>query len=71
MSNRKDALVPEAEKKLDKFKEEVAQELKIDIPHGNKDKLWGKIPAEKCGEVGGGMIKKMVENYEKSLVNKK
>lgn len=71
MSNRKGALVPGSEKKLDKFKEEVAQELKIDIPQGNKNKPWGEIPAEKCGEVGGNMIKKMVGNYEKSLVNKK
>ena len=71
MSTRKGALVPGAEKKLDKFKQEVAQELNIDIPHGNNDKLWGRIPAEKCGAVGGSMIKKMVESYERSLVDKK
>lgn len=68
MSNRRGTVVPGAEGKMDKFKEEVAGELGIDVPHGRPDKMWGAIPAERCGEVGGNMVKKMIESFEKNLI---
>jgi hypothetical protein len=38
------------------------------VPKASSYQLWGRIPAERCGEVGGSMVKKMIEAYEKKLV---
>lgn len=67
MTSRKRTLVPGAEGKLNLFKEEVANELGVEIPHSDGG-VWGQVPAEKCGKVGGAMIKKMVESFEKNLI---
>lgn len=63
-------LVPEAKEKLDKVKTEYANELGIKLDNhynGNKtSKLNGYV-----GEpIGGLMTKKMVEEYEKKLIDK-
>lgn len=60
MPNR--TLVPEAKKGLNKFKYEVADELNVHFTDYN-----GNLTSRQCGSVGGAMVKKMIENYEKSL----
>ncbi|MFA6939396.1 MAG: alpha/beta-type small acid-soluble spore protein [Clostridiaceae bacterium] len=60
MTNRK--LVPEARKGLNKFKMEVAQELNVPFSDYN-----GNLTSRECGSVGGEMVKKMIEQYEKNL----
>lgn len=67
MSRRRGPLVPENQDALDKFKEETASELGIKVPKASPYELWGRIPAERCGEIGGSMVKKMIEAYEKHL----
>jgi hypothetical protein len=61
-SNR--VLVPEAKYGLDKFKTEVASEL----GHSDYDSIdKGNLTSRDNGYVGGTMVKKMVEAYEKKL----
>ncbi|MDV3426007.1 MAG: alpha/beta-type small acid-soluble spore protein [Bacillota bacterium] len=64
----KKPLVPEKEGELDKFKMEVAHELNL-----ARDLDTGSI-AEKigtAGNVGGEMVRRMIEEGEKKLINKK
>ncbi|MDP4146657.1 MAG: alpha/beta-type small acid-soluble spore protein [Bacillota bacterium] len=70
MSRRHGALVPKAQHAVDKLKEEVANEIGVDIPHSD-DGRWGYVPAQRCGDVGGSMVKKMIESVEKSMVKNK
>ena len=65
MSRRNNrVLVPQAREGLNRFKEEVASE--IGIPnYASIDK--GNLPSRDNGYVGGYMVKKMVEAYEKNL----
>ena len=48
--------VPEAREAMDKFKMEVANEI--------------GVPLTKNGSVGGYMVKKMIESYERQLAGK-
>ena len=64
MSNRSNrALVPEAKDGLNKFKMESANEVGVDLKQGYN----GDLTAREAGSVGGNMVKKMVEAYEKGL----
>lgn len=63
-SGRNRVLVPEARKGLDQFKLEVANELGI-TNYDSQDK--GNLPSRQNGYVGGYMVKKMVEQYERSI----
>ena len=56
------SLVPEAQNGLSKFKTEVANELGVPFTDYN-----GDLSSKQCGSVGGEMVKKMVESYEKGL----
>ena len=60
MSNQK--VVPEAKQGLNKFKMEVSNEMGVNFTDYN-----GNLTSKQCGSVGGEMVKKMVENYEKTL----
>ncbi len=68
MANRNNrVVVPEARKALDNFKVEVANELGI----ANYDQLdKGNLTSRQNGYVGGNMVKRMVEDYERGLTNK-
>ncbi|MCY6356686.1 alpha/beta-type small acid-soluble spore protein [Clostridium sp. ZS2-4] len=55
-------LVPEARNGLNKFKMEVANELGVPFTDYN-----GDLTSKQCGSVGGEMVKRMVEAYERSL----
>ena len=61
-SNR--TLVPEAKQGLNKFKTEVASEIGLQNYEGT-DK--GNLSSRQNGSVGGEMVKRMVESYEKGL----
>ncbi|HHU63885.1 MAG TPA: alpha/beta-type small acid-soluble spore protein [Clostridiales bacterium] len=63
-SNR--ILVQGAEKALDQFKYEVANELGIQPDQG----YWGNLTSRECGAVGGQMVRKMIEQAESQLVGK-
>jgi hypothetical protein len=61
-SNR--VLVPEAKAGLSRFKAEVASEIGL-ANYESQDK--GNLTSRQNGYVGGIMVKKMVESYEKNL----
>ncbi|MCM8711463.1 alpha/beta-type small acid-soluble spore protein [Clostridium sp. SYSU_GA19001] len=57
------ALVPQAKAGLDKFKMEAASEVGVNL----KDGYNGDLTSREAGSVGGQMVKKMVEAYERNL----
>lgn len=61
MSKRK--LVPEAREGLNRFKMEVAQEFGVHLNEGYN----GDITSREAGTIGGNMVKKMVEQFERNL----
>ena len=63
MASRNRVLVPEAKAGLDRFKMEAAQEVGVNL----KDGYNGDLTSREAGSIGGQMVKKMVEAYEKNL----
>ncbi|WPC39627.1 alpha/beta-type small acid-soluble spore protein [Clostridium sp. JS66] len=63
MSNNNRVLVPEAKEALDRFKMESAAEVGVNLKQGYN----GDLTAREAGSIGGNMVKKMVEAYEKGL----
>lgn len=63
-------LVPEAKKGLDKFKTEFENEFGIEINDSYKGNKTSRSNGHIGGSIGGLMTKKMIESYEKSLVDK-
>jgi len=63
MANRNRTLVPEARAGLNKFKMEAAKEVGVDLKEGYN----GDLTSRQNGSVGGQMVKRMVEQYEKNL----
>ena len=59
----KQALVPQAREALNKFKMEAATEVGVNL----KDGYNGDLTSREAGSVGGQMVKKMIESYEKNL----
>ena len=57
--------VPEAKNALDNMKYEVARELGINLKQGYN----GNLSARDHGYVGGYMVKKMIEDYERNSSN--
>jgi len=72
MSRR--ALVPEAMGKLEKFKVEVAQDMAIENIERRNENM-GDMPSnivnkiKNSGNVGGEMVRRMVESAEKNMVD--
>ena len=62
----KNKLVPEARAALDKFKMEAANEVGVSLKNGYN----GDLTSKQAGSVGGQMVKKMIEKYEKDMQNK-
>jgi small acid-soluble spore protein D (minor alpha/beta-type SASP) len=62
MTNRTTS-VPEAREALDKFKMEAASEVGVSLKQGYN----GNLTAREAGSVGGQMVKKMIESYERSM----
>lgn len=64
MSNRNNrVLVPQAKHGLDSFKMEAAREVGVSLSDGYN----GDLTSRENGSVGGQMVKRMVESYEKGL----
>ena len=61
--SRSRVLVPEAKAGLNKFKMEAAKEVGVNLTDGYN----GDLTSRENGSVGGQMVKKMVESYEKIL----
>ena len=55
--------VPEAKAAMDKFKMEAANEVGVNLKQGYN----GDLTSREAGAVGGQMVKKMIESYEKNL----
>ncbi len=55
--------VPEAKAAMNKFKMEAANAVGVDL----KDGYNGQLTSREAGSVGGQMVKKMIESYEKNL----
>ena len=55
--------VPEARAAMDKFKMEAASEVGVNLKQGYN----GDLTSKQAGSVGGQMVKKMIESYEKNL----
>ena len=55
--------VPEARAAMDKFKMEAAAEAGVNLKEGYN----GDLSSREAGSVGGQMVKKMIESYEKNL----
>ena len=56
-------VVPEAKEALNKFKMEAANEVGVNL----KDGYNGHLTSKEDGSVGGQMVKKMIESYEKGM----
>jgi hypothetical protein len=55
--------VPEAKAAMDQFKMEAASTVGVDLKNGYN----GHLTSREAGSVGGQMVKKMIEAYEKNL----
>ena len=55
--------IPEAREAMDKFKMEAASEVGVNLKQGYN----GDLSSREAGSVGGHMVKKMIESYEKNL----
>ena len=55
--------VPEARAAMNKFKMEAASEVGVNLKEGYN----GDLTSRQAGSVGGQMVKKMIESYEKNL----
>ena len=62
-NNSNKILVPQAKEGLNNFKMEAAKEVGVNLKNGYN----GDLTSREAGSVGGQMVKKMVEAYEKSL----
>ncbi|EQB88518.1 Small, acid-soluble spore protein C2 [bioreactor metagenome] len=63
MSSRNRVLVPEAREGLNRFKMEAAREVGVNLKEGYN----GDLTSREAGSIGGQMVKKMIESYERNL----
>ena len=62
MSSSKN-VVPQAREALDRFKMEAAAEVGVNL----KNSYNGDLTSKQAGSIGGQMVKKMIESYEKNM----
>ena len=55
--------VPQARAAMDKFKMEAANEVGVNLKDGSN----GDLTSREAGSVGGQMVKKMIESYERNM----
>ena len=65
MTNRNSSNIniPEAREAMDKFKMEAASEVGVNLKNGYN----GDLTSREAGSVGGQMVKKMIESYERNM----
>ena len=61
--SKNNIVVPEAKEALERFKMEAAAEVGVNLKQGYN----GDITSRQAGSVGGQMVTKMIEAYEKGL----
>ena len=67
MSNRSNRVeVPESRQALENMKFEVANELGINLTKGYN----GNLSAKENGSIGGMMVKRMIEDYQRQASGK-
>ena len=59
-------VVPEAKAALEQFKMESASEVGVTLNKGYN----GDLTSRQAGSIGGQMVKKMIEKYERDLAGK-
>ena len=57
--------IPEAKAAMNKFKMEAASEVGVNLKQGYN----GDLTSREAGSVGGQMVKKMIEAYERDMKN--
>lgn len=57
------ASIPEAKDALERFKMEAASEVGVNLKQGYN----GDLTSKQAGSIGGQMVKKMIESYEKNM----
>ena len=62
-SNSKSSKPNTSRDALNKFKMEAASEVGVDLKQGYN----GNLTSKEAGSVGGQMVKKMIESYEKNM----
>ncbi|MEE1008733.1 MAG: alpha/beta-type small acid-soluble spore protein [Agathobacter sp.] len=62
-SNSSRMAVPEAKDAMNRFKEEVAQELGVPL----KDGYNGDLTSKQAGSIGGEMVKQMIKKQEEQM----
>ena len=60
-SNKNQLNVPQAKEAMERFKMECANEVGVNLKQGYN----GDLTARENGYVGGYMVKKMIEDYER------
>lgn len=63
MTNKNTLNVPEAKDAMNQFKMEAAREVGVNLKQGYN----GDLSSREAGSVGGQMVKKMIEAYERSM----
>ena len=63
MKNTNQINIPEAREAMDKVKMEAANEVGVNLKQGYN----GHLTSREAGSVGGQMVKKMIEAYERSM----
>ena len=56
-------MVPEAKEAMNRFKMESASEVGVNLKQGYN----GDLTSRQAGSIGGQMVKKMIESYEKNM----
>ena len=62
-SNNNQINIPEAKEAMERFKMECASEVGVNLKQGYN----GDLTSRQAGSVGGRMVQKMIESYEKNM----
>lgn len=65
-SNSNTTSVPEAKEAMNRFKQEVASELGINLKEGYN----GDLTSREAGSIGGEMVKQMIQRQEEQMSGK-
>ena len=63
MASNNQINIPEAKEAMERFKMECAIEVGVNLKQGYN----GDLTSRQAGSVGGQMVKKMIESYEKNM----
>ena len=56
-------MVPEAKEAMERIKQQSASEVGVSLKQGYN----GDLTSRQAGSIGGQMVKKMIESYEKGM----